>query len=139
VSHYEFGGNWSVPDELIPAFGARRTGVLDPREPQETLYRAHGKRTAWKTDYDKGELTITAGSTIPSLSEIKFEAAAFRKVAPLVRIVMFLDPEIFREQVRELAHLHFERDERREDARQRAFVVVRECPAIRRKPCEPQS
>jgi hypothetical protein len=127
-----------MPDEVIGSCG-RRTRVLDPREPQETLHRTYGAAHRVETDYEKGELTITTGDSLPSLSEIKYEAASFRKVAPLVRIVMFLDPEIFREQVNELAHLKFGRDERREDATQRAFVCVRECPAIRRKPCEPQS
>jgi hypothetical protein len=123
-------------DELIPACPTLRTGIQDPREPQTLLRRVYGRRTSWKTDYEKGEMTVQCGDSIPSIAEMKVEAAAFRKCAPLQRIVLMLDPDLFREHVNELSHLKFVRDERREDGHSRAFVVVREVPPIRRKPSE---
>jgi hypothetical protein len=128
VNVFSYGDDFSVPGEIIPACGARRN-ILDMREPQITLHRTYG-RTSWKPNYDKGELTITCGSTIPILNEIQYEAAAFRKISPLSRIILLVDPDIFREHIAELAHMKFFRDERREDAHQRAFVVVRECKPI---------
>ena len=124
-----WGSDFEFDDELIPSCpSAQRTGIQDPREPQQILHRTYGQRTSWKPNYEKGELTITCGSAIPILNEIQYEAAAFRKLAPLSRIILLVEPEIYREHHRELEHLKFFRDERREDSHSRSFAVVRECP-----------
>jgi hypothetical protein len=125
-----WGDDFVANDELIPAnpIGARRTVILDSREPQRTLHRTYGQRMSSQNDFEKHELVIHAHDHFVTLSELKYTAAEFRKLDPqLERIVIFLSPENYRENFNALQHLKFERTMTREGATNRDFCVVKRC------------
>src|ERR1039458_1434566 len=128
MSVVEWGGDWSVPDEVIPACGVRRTGSYDPRPPQMTLHRTYGQRMSLRNDFEAHEIVIHAFDHTVTISELKYAAAEFRKLDPqLERIVIFISPENYRENFNALCHLKFERTMAREDAANRDFCVVKQC------------
>jgi hypothetical protein len=125
MSVVEWGGDWEVREADVPSPSARRTGREDPRERQQTLHRIYGRKTSMRSDFEKGELTVTvAGDSVP-WSEIKYEAAAFRKKMHLSTLVLLLDPDVYPDLCNELSAKGFERDILHEEPRQREFAIVK--------------
>jgi hypothetical protein len=120
MSVFNYGDDFCVPDEVIPACGARRTD--DPRERQQTLPRIYGQRMSVRSE--KGELIVTCGLTV-NWTDIKRAAADHRRTGVLQTLVLLLDPDIYPELSNELAAKGFERNITREASRQREIAVVK--------------
>ena len=115
-------------DELIPACGAQRAVNPDPRPPQITLHHIYRQQMSLKNDYAAHEIVIHAHDHNVTLSELKYAAAEYRHHDPqLERIVVWLSPENYRENINALSHLKFERTLAREVANDRDFCVVKQC------------
>src|SRR6266699_5837791 len=115
-------------DELIPANPSAQRAVYDPRPPQITLHRTYGQHMSLKNDFEAHEIVINAHDHNVTLSELKYAAAEYRHHDPqLERIVVWLSPENYRENINALSHLKFERTMAREVANDRDFCVVKQC------------
>lgn len=121
-----WNGDWEIREADIP-IPSTRAGVYDPREPQITLHRTYGQCMSLKNDFDAHELVIHAHDHNVTLSELKYAAAEYRHHDPqLERIVVWLSPENYRENISTLSHLKFERTLARESANDRDFCVVKQ-------------
>jgi hypothetical protein len=136
MSAHEWGGDWSEPDEIIPACGVspRR---YDPRDSEIRLHRTYqNRRPELKEFPEEHRLEIHCfDGAWPSASELLYIAADFRrKHKDAWDMVLFVSPERFTADLdgeNWLRKWKFERTLKYERAEDRSFAVTKKMKAVK--------